>query len=135
LAGNRFDSFAKTKAWDQDLYEDLVQTQYQLGMWIETWRNGADADKMPNFCTPNYTYDSINILSLSFNSAISYKFTEDHSKWAITMDSNIFCIGDINRMFSQEKRAGGTVCASNDVVYQSLSSLITSKGDCNDDEE
>jgi len=130
LAGTKFISFAKTGKWGEDLYEDLVQEYYKIGMLIETWRNGANSDKMPSFCTPNYTYDSINILSLSFNSEIQYKFTQDHCKWAVSMDSNIFCIGDINRMFSQSKRGGGTICSQNSNIWNSLFSLIITHDNC-----
>lgn len=44
-------------------------------------------------------------------------------------DETFVCVGDINRMCSQESRGGGTVCVSNSsaTLWQSFDSAITGR--------
>src|SRR5260370_30059536 len=49
--------------------------------------------------------------------------THDHAKWGITTDSDWICVGDINRMISQEKRGGGTIAFQNQTLWQALSRI------------
>ncbi len=74
----------------------------------------------------------MNVENIQLNSEISWKETKDHSKWAVTTNSNpgIFCIGDINRQFSQEKRGGGTLCGQNSGIWSSFNSIISSESSC-----
>lgn len=104
--GNTFSAYAKNLQWNQDLYEGIVSPTLGLGLLVQTWREGPLPTLMPTFCTPNYTYDSINILSMQAydpkSTIVSWSYTKDHSKWAITQSGNPYvCIGDINRMYSQ----------------------------------
>jgi deoxyribonuclease-2 len=64
---------------------------------------------MPTYCRPQYAWDVMNVRNLSFGSGIAYDETKDHSKWGITTNKAIVCVGDINRMESQRTRGGGTV--------------------------
>jgi deoxyribonuclease-2 len=110
VGGQKFISFAKNSDWDSYLYENFVEPYYGSGMLVESWMNGADSNKMPTFCTPQYDYDSINVRAIQLTSSISWDETKDHSKWTISVDrKGYICIGDINRQFSQSKRGGGTV--------------------------
>jgi len=132
--GNTFSAYAKNLEWNQDLYEGFVSPTLGLGLLVQTWREGPLDTLMPTFCTPNYTYDSINILTMEVHdlkSDASWPYTKDHSKWAITLSGNPYvCIGDINRMYSQYHRGGGTVCFLNKVMWHSFNSLITSADKC-----
>jgi hypothetical protein len=47
--------------------------------------------------------------------------TNDHAKWGITVDSDWVCVGDINRMKSQEKRGGGTIAFQEPTLWAALS--------------
>lgn len=38
--GKSFTMFAKSKGWDSDLYEDLVEPYFKSGMYVETWMDG-----------------------------------------------------------------------------------------------
>lgn len=135
VGGKKFTTFAKNSEWNNDLYQYLVQPYYFSGLLIETWMNGATADKMPSYCQPNYKHDSINIRQVQINININWKETDDHSKWAVSTNNdaainNIYCIGDINRQFSQAKRGGGTVCAQDTEIRGSLFGLIVKSDSC-----
>jgi deoxyribonuclease-2 len=47
--------------------------------------------------------------------------THDHAKWGITKTDNWVCVGDINRMISQEKRGGGAIALQDRVLWTALS--------------
>ena len=86
---------------------------------------------MPSFCTPQYQYDSMNIQQITLTSNIVWPETKDHSKWGVSYDiPNWLCIGDINRMYSQDTRGGGTYCFQNSNIYNSFRGLITQAGYC-----
>lgn len=131
---NSFIVFAKNSEWDQDLYEGIVEPVLNTGLLVQTWREGETSRLMPTFCTPEYYYDSINVLQMYIRSGttpIFWDYTKDHSKWAVSMYGNPYvCIGDINRMFSQFKRGGGMVCFENESMWMSFNSTITLSDVC-----
>jgi hypothetical protein len=75
---------------------------------------------MPTYCRPQYVWDVMNVKNLSFGSGLVFDETKDHSKWGVTTDKRILCVGDINRMISQRNRGGGTVLIFN-FQYHTLS--------------
>ena len=46
VGGTNVTVFAKNSAWDSDLYEYLIQPTFGTDMYIETWMNGEDKDKV-----------------------------------------------------------------------------------------
>ena len=58
--------------------------------------------------------------------------THDHSKWAISLDKKkpYVCIGDINRMESQRKRAGGTACFILPTVWKTFKRSVKNIESC-----
>merc|ERR1711924_180479 len=93
---------------------------------VETWQNGATDLKMPTFCTPDYDYDVQNVSMVSMPDGVSWKETQDHSKWGVTDSSSkrTACVGDINRQYSQESRGGGAVCYDNSDHWSSFNSIV-----------
>ncbi|KAN0038156.1 hypothetical protein ACTA71_000328 [Dictyostelium dimigraforme] len=131
IGGNSFQVFAKNAAWDKDLYEDLIQSTLKQNMAVTSWRLGAKASVMPTYCSGgNYTYDSINTLTFSFEDptegTVNWKYTKDHSKYALSIHEadNYVCIGDVNRMYTQFKRGGGSACFINKSLWQSYVDMI-----------
>ena len=59
-----------------------------------------------------------------------YKEAQDHSKWAISSDGDIICIGGINRAQSQFKRPGGTVCFNEQMLVKQIRESIVKLENC-----
>jgi deoxyribonuclease-2 len=155
LGGQKFAHFAKNSQWDADLYEDLVAAALDVPLITETWMR----PEMDSYChgvnaTSGYTVENSLVLDPSFGADakhLSYSYTKDHSKWAVTNDDAPYpeglgagtsrhpvapryaCIGDINRQESQRKRGGGTACILDESVWFSLRSLVAVHDACPDD--
>jgi len=111
-----FTSFAKSNKYTQDLYSGLIADSLKDNLLVQSWRNGA-GDKLDSNCTDKYKVQNVDKIRLfNVNSAsnnVDWSYTEDHSKWLITSDNlenRYTCISDINRMKSQFKRGGGSIC-------------------------
>lgn len=132
LAGVTYYQFAKSKYWGEDLWDDLVAPYFETPLYVETWRNGAGG-RMSSICGPNATgivsYDIYEVENMEMENGVSWKGTQDHSKWALAarsinasrdLESGSItgalaaCVGDINRMCSQENRGGGALCTQSD---------------------
>ncbi|KYQ93158.1 deoxyribonuclease II [Tieghemostelium lacteum] len=141
LKGVEFQVFAKNKQWNQDLYEMLIQPTLNQNMLVTSWRLGANSTIMPTFCTPTYDYDSVNTMNFVFSGdgsdQYTWRYTKDHSKWAISFkdaETSYVCIGDINRMYSQYKRGGGSACFSNSILWTSYYNTISNAAYCSSSE-
>lgn len=91
----KFLSFAKSGKFNKELYEDFVAPHYAAGdYYVETWRHGpgnigSDCEK------PSKVY---NIKEIAFKSLnITFKTMNDHSKWMVSDEHNLICVGDLNR--------------------------------------
>ncbi|XP_071494254.1 plancitoxin-1-like [Diadema antillarum] len=104
IGGQKFTSYAKFANFKEDLYSYWVAPALGDDMYAETWRNSKT--KLPSFCTGVYKVE--NVENITFDGVLSFKYTKDHSKWAISEHKKWTCIGDINRSESQFKRGGGT---------------------------
>jgi deoxyribonuclease-2 len=130
--GVSFTSFVRSpKSEHKELYLEIVAPGIGSDLLVETWRRGA-GDPLPSNCTYQYKVNNIDKVELTFEDGSAFSKTsawgyiEDHSKWAVTPESNpsVSCIGDINRMASQYKRGGGTVCLFDKTVWQAMRSSI-----------
>ena len=73
----------------------------------------------------------MNVEFVQLTSSIGWSETVDHSKWAITSDiQNWLCIGDMNRMDSQNTRGGGTECFDNASMFKSFQAIISQAEYC-----
>jgi deoxyribonuclease-2 len=125
LGGLPMTYFAKSPLANVDLYESIVSPFYNDGMILETWGRPWESD----FCPPNYKYESVNADEISIG---KYWWTSyyDHSKWGIGMTTNLLCYSDINRMYSQWTRGGGSVCTVNAALFTVHKSFIEKYDSC-----
>ncbi|KAJ9574029.1 hypothetical protein L9F63_008555 [Diploptera punctata] len=127
--GTVFYSFAKAAKFNKELYFDWVAPMLETTLLVESWQNGEG--KLASSC--NRTYMVENVATLSMKTAgVHFKSTLDHSKWAVSDVANKdwVCVGDINRMESQETRGGGTVCINHYKLWPAYRQLIQSVQPC-----
>ncbi|GLH10780.1 Uncharacterized protein GBIM_15677 [Gryllus bimaculatus] len=127
--GISFQSFAKSKKFQKDLYADWVAPTLQVNLLVETWPNGRG--RLPSAC--HYPFKVFNVESIAVkNSSIAFSDHVDHSKWGIAVNSSNpwVCIGDINRMESQEERGGGTVCLKHSALWNAYKQSINEIENC-----
>lgn len=134
-SNHAFTYFSKSGDWGKDIWEDHVQANLKVDMWVESWLR---APVMPTYCTPTYAFDSVNVETMTFitsdgNNA-PYKYTQDHTKLGIavngTNQQNWLCAGDNNRMTSQWARGGGAVCFRAAATYKSVLSMVLTVQAC-----
>lgn len=143
VAGHTYTVFEKSKTWGKDIWDDLVAPYYKSAMNVETWRSGSggrigsicqDSNKDSNSDTddPPKTdkYDIMEVAEVAMPDGITWTGTHDHSKWSSGIDEDFFCIGDLNRMCSQESRGGGALCRSNSYINNAFNSIINSVEKC-----
>ena len=129
-SGTKFASFSKSGYYGSgwDLYSEYVSPQLKQSLAVETWRQGVGTPLSSN-CSVTGGRTVVNVNQLTMNGN-SWKYTSDHSKWAISTGSSWFCGCDINRMASQGKRGGGCLCFQNTGLYNFVSKAITDKDKC-----
>uniref|UniRef100_A0A336KUV8 CSON000594 protein n=1 Tax=Culicoides sonorensis TaxID=179676 RepID=A0A336KUV8_CULSO len=127
--GVSFRSFAKSSAFNRDLYQDLVAPSLGVDISVESWKFGTNF--LSTNCTTQNKVYTIARLEIAES---DYRFStfRDHSKWAVstTSDTNWICIGDINRFESQFKRGGGTVCQNSKPIADAYRRIIVEADPC-----
>jgi deoxyribonuclease-2 len=118
--GLPFKVIAKNRKWGKDFWNDLVGPTLNEDINVETWIRGAipptlDSDGVHQ--TYDVKYIDLNPLGVPW----AWPETRDHAKWAISVASDWVCVGDINRMVSQEKRGGGTIAFQDNRLWAALS--------------
>ena len=118
--GMPFKVMAKNREWGKDFWNGFVGPQLKANIDVETWIRGpippvADTDGIHKTFDVKY----INLGPLGIH--LAWPETHDHAKWAVTEDPEWICVGDINRMISQEKRGGGTIAFKNLTLWHALS--------------
>jgi len=118
--GLAFQVIAKNRKWNKDFWNDLVGPTLKSDMNVETWIRGKippvlDSDGIHK--TFDVKYIDLSPLGVPW----TWPETHDHAKWGITVDSDWVCVGDINRMVSQEKRGGGTIAFQDPKLWAALS--------------
>merc|ERR1719468_605599 len=79
--------------------------------------------------TCDSTYQVLNSKSVQIGGR-SWLDSTDHSKWAVTHDGTILCVGDINRQSGQFARGGGTVCIKDSKLGFQLKGAVQSGQNC-----
>jgi deoxyribonuclease-2 len=120
--GLAFKVIAKNRKWNKDFWNDLVGPTLKTDMNDETWIRGKipptlDSDGIHKTFDVKY----IDLSPLNIDASWAWPETHDHAKWGISTDTDWICVGDINRMVSQEKRGGGTIAFQCRPLWTALS--------------
>ena len=118
--GLAFKVIAKNKKWNKDFWNELVGPTLKADMDVETWIRG----KIPPVLDSDGIHKTFDVKFIDLSPLgvpWTWPETHDHAKWGITTDSDWVCVGDINRMVSQEKRGGGTIAFQDKNLWSALS--------------
>lgn len=118
--GLAFKVIAKNREWGKDFWNDLVGPTLKSDIDVETWIRG----KIPPVLDSDGIHKTFDVKYIDFSPLgvpWTWAETHDHAKWGITVDSDWVCVGDINRMVSQEKRGGGTIAFQDAKLWAALS--------------
>jgi len=117
-----FKVIAKNRNWGRDFWNALVGPVLQTDINVDTWIRGknqippvADTDGI------HRVYDVKYITLKPLGLPWAWPETHDHAKWAVSHTDNWVCVGDINRMISQEKRGGCTIAFQDQALWTLLS--------------
>jgi deoxyribonuclease-2 len=141
VKGINFQSFArnsKQAGKDGDLYSKFIAPALKTNLLVETWRRGA-GNPLESECKTAKHANNIKTVKLTFTnkgaslpSSTAWEYIKDHAKWAVSADekSPFSCVGDINRMESQFKRGGGTVCLNHKDIWSTMKGAIVEVEPC-----
>lgn len=125
--GKAFKLIAKNRKWGGDFWNQLVGPALGVNMDVETWIRGAipseqdsDAPGAINLLGKTEVFDINTIDFTPIGAPWKWPETKDHAKWGIGVDADWVCVGDINRMISQEKRGGGAVAFQEQGLWAAL---------------
>jgi deoxyribonuclease II len=148
MDGQKYIQFAKSKKWAMDLWDDLIAPYYKTPMNVETWisgSGGAMSSMCYNATNPaiekiNEPYDIFQVAYIEMPDGENWANTQDHSKWGVATNSEpdnnqkfnslASCIGDINRMCSQENRGGGAMCIEDSGLKKAFTEIIAGTETC-----
>ncbi|PKM45247.1 MAG: deoxyribonuclease [Gammaproteobacteria bacterium HGW-Gammaproteobacteria-1] len=123
--GKEFLLIAKSRKWGEDFWLDLISPKLQCDLVVETWRRGAVTPLQDNR-SDDYDEDLLNV-QFKVEPTLTYEwsYTKDHAKWATALKNGTsslpwVCVADINRMVSQEKRGGGSLCFQEPKLWEAL---------------
>jgi Deoxyribonuclease II len=122
-AGTKVTGFAKTAAWNDELYAACMAPELGTALAVETWMHGSAE---PAACVPKWAYDVLNVKSFNWKGQTFLNY-DDHSKWAIAEGEGaegIVCFSDINRVYSQYARNGAAFCLEDEDLWRSLKTAI-----------
>jgi len=123
--GKAFTIFAKNRQWNNELYESLIAPTFKDDLFVETWINGVGT--IASVCKP---YKVLELTEVSMPDGVSWKTSDDHSKWCIGQTTTWVCVGDINRQHGQFDRGGGQYCTNDATLWGAFKSIIAGVQAC-----
>jgi deoxyribonuclease-2 len=123
--GKAFLLIAKSRKWGKDFWLDLISPELQCDLVVESWRRGA-VTPMQDDHSREFDEDLLN-MGFTVSPSLSYEwpYTKDHAKWAVALKNRVnampwVCVADLNRMVSQEKRGGASLCFQESCLWEAL---------------
>ena len=132
-AGTTYYQAAKSKKWDKDLWDDMIAPYFQTPMNVETWVKGSGGRQSSicnnsdarNTTTKEQPYNIYQVSVVNMPNGDSWTVLQDHSKYGFSVQSEdtTTCVGDINRMCSQERRGGGALCLADAGLHKAFQAI------------
>ncbi|WP_428633753.1 deoxyribonuclease II family protein [Sedimenticola sp.] len=123
--GKAFALIAKSRKWGEDFWLDLVSPELKCDLVVETWRRGT-VTPLQDDRSKEFDEDTLS-LGFKVGSSLTYEwpYTKDHAKWAVALKNSTsslpwVCVADLNRMVSQEKRGGASLCFQEPSLWEAL---------------
>lgn len=66
----------------------------------------------------------MNIKRIQIPGSFPFQSYNDHSKWCVSYEDQVTCLGDLNRAKAQMWRGGGLVCTFNSVIYKAFRQVV-----------
>ena len=105
---------AKSPYHPIDIYSQHIAKHYPSTWHVETWKSGHEIQDH---------IDTVKDIKLLQYDTVTFKESQDHSKWAVS-ETDMYWVGDLNRMTSQFRRGDGGFLIRNDNVSLALRELI-----------
>ncbi|GIX83774.1 plancitoxin-1 [Caerostris darwini] len=127
LNGRHLRLFAKDNQLKVDIYHDIIAPNLNISLLVETWQRGSGTVLDPDCESNNNVMDvqAVEMKMKNRNSTIFFTSTEDHSKWAISLERQ-------PRWRSQAKRGGAAVCFQSKSVWKAFRRIIVDVASCPD---
>lgn len=136
-----FDVVAHSRDFNVNIFDHLLYN-YEDNFITQTWRRTRTLAPEISLIPPRDNSSNkmvVNICEIGLDYSleetgvglfVDYKtlavrifrwgYTKDHSKWAVAVEQEIFCAGDLNRDEPQNKRGGSLVCFREKTVAESF---------------
>uniref|UniRef100_A0A6B0VDB3 Putative endonuclease n=1 Tax=Ixodes ricinus TaxID=34613 RepID=A0A6B0VDB3_IXORI len=117
INSTKFSAIAKPPRWKKDIYTHVVTEQAQSDIWVQSWRRQMFGWLYP-VCDRKYSVKDVELLRFNFNSTsyLEYSYLNDHSKFAVAVNTSLFCFSSLNRGSTQFHRGGELLCRDNETV-------------------
>jgi deoxyribonuclease-2 len=120
--GVEFNFLSKSHLNQVTPYDTTIRDIYLDDFYVRTWTKPSLA---PAVCEE---YSLFNVENVQYGD-YGYAKGSEHSKWAVSVNKNIVCFGDLNHCESQQNRGGNIVCFENkklhDIIIGSIIDIDT----------
>lgn len=122
--GKQFDIFSKGNGSPDLPYDAIIPNAYESSIFVETW---SKPEMLTIICESKYRV--MNVLNLTFG---KYQYTRDneHSKWAVLEKKPVSCFSDLNRIASQKRRGGLSICITDTNLANIMRNGVKDFEDC-----
>jgi hypothetical protein len=117
--------FAKSSAWNNELYAACVAPALDASLSVESWLRGSEEGPA---CGGAQTV--VDVQAVSYPGGLDFTEYNDHSKWAVDVAGDWFCAADINRMTTQYARGGAAYCFQDHGLAYAMRTAITKEESC-----
>lgn len=101
-------------------YDTTIRDIYLDDFYVRTWTKPSLS---PSICEE---YSIFNVESVKYGD-FEYDKGKEHSKWAVSVNKDIVCFGDLNHCESQQNRGGNIVCYNHkklhDIMIDSIQDI------------